>query len=78
MFGNRNLYDAIKRGLDYGRNPGTYSIHPYPKPIGMLVTFAPLSANVLHVPSPAPAPNQLTGQYVFGGVGQFGLLPKGS
>lgn len=68
--GHDALYDALKRGLDYSRDPGTASIHPYPQMVGNLTTFAPLAANVLRAPGPQMAPNQLVG------IGQYGVLPK--
>ena len=68
--GHSGLFEALKRGEDYGRDPGTVSIHPYPQMIGSFTTFAPLAENVLRMPGAQSAPNQLVG------VGQFGNLPK--
>ena len=66
------LFDALKRGLDFTRSPGTFSMHPHPPMVGYLSTYAPLTNGVLHSTVPAPAPAVLIGS------GQFGVLPKNS
>lgn len=70
--GHNALFEALRRGEDYGRSPGTYSIHPHPPMIGALTTFAPLSNAVLHAPSATPAPNGFAGAPML----QYGVLPK--
>ena len=56
--GRYDLYEAIKRGLDFQRDPGTFSPWPYPTIVGSLNTFAGQAGigSILHYPAPDPSP----------------------